>query len=75
MARTITHTQYEELVKYDDMGSHWLNGGPLVSLVGSGLIVAEQHDRSFHHITSSGWDALAAYRERWGIKVAAMREP
>lgn len=71
MARTITHTQYEELREYGDHSWRWVNGGPLRSLVTAGYITEARHDRQMFQLTQAGSEALAAYRTRYGIKAVA----
>lgn len=71
--RTITHTQYEELVGYEDGMPKWrLGGPPSKSLTRNGYLAirpgAYDRQSSFFRITESGLAALSAYRERWGVR-------
>jgi hypothetical protein len=75
MARTISHTQYESLVSYEDGNALWSNGGTPRALVSAGLVRSDGLAREFYVITPAGSAALDAYRTRWGIRVAATREP
>ena len=72
MARTISHSQYEELREYDSpdglFRARWVNGGPLASLVNNGYIKPTAHDRNMYELTDDGFFALTAYRSRWGVK-------
>jgi len=78
--RTITHTQYEELVGYEDRRPRWRYGPPAKSLTRNGLleiVPGSGHDRSgsMFRISDAGLIALRRYRDRWGIKVAALSQP
>lgn len=72
--KRLTHGQFEELRKFEDGLPHlWLYGAPSKSLTVNGwLRVArygeKRRDCSFQ-ITDSGREALAAYRERYGVPV------
>jgi hypothetical protein len=71
--RVLSHAQYEELVRYKDGNPHWMFGGPpsrsltvngyLARVPGSG----EDRSSSMFEITLDGMEALARYRERYGV--------
>jgi hypothetical protein len=71
MARTISHTQYEQLRDYADGYDRWINGGAPRGLVSAGYITAAHHDRTMFHLTSAGALALAAYQAKYGIRLPA----
>lgn len=67
--RTINHSQYEELRSYPTETTSrvvWRNGGHPKSLLRAGLLL-EGKDGSVT-MTDAGRAALAAYREKWGVR-------
>lgn len=61
-----THSQYEALRDYEDGRLSWRPFGHQRSLIRRGWII--EHYPGYYAITAAGRDALASYRERWGVR-------
>lgn len=71
----LTHGQFEDLRRYEDQNAHYFFRAPSRPMTVNGWIArapnsGQTRADSAFSITENGLAALAAYRSRWGVKVA-----